>query len=296
MISFKLRIASVVATLAVLASLSAAQSAVFMTAFNGKEDGEGEGKDEISRIDELGNRHRQEDFQTVFGENYRRQTFFGEGEGEKEGEKGYDGLFNPEKTNLLVLDGGLLHGDYLQKFIEKNNDQLLKYVESGGNLLINASPIEDSKYSSFLGATVFSQRESWSNHLNSFEEKNPLINGPYGDVKDLTSKVAATGGIYTDGSEEKYGLKWNSLLYGDEKQTVLAETTFGKGHVILGTLGLNFSLPYGEDRESWHTFDRNLLAYSAGKGESAPGPEPGRMLVLGLGAAAMLRRRRAARK
>jgi hypothetical protein len=285
MISFNLRIASVVATLAVLASLSAAQSAVFMTAFNGKEEGEGEGKDEISRIDELGNRHRQEDFQSVFGENYRRQTFFGEDEKENEG------LFNPEKTNLLVLDGGLLHGDYLQKFLEKNSDQLLKYVESGGNLLINASPIEGSKYSSIFGTTVANDRELWSNHANSFDEKSPLLHGPYGDVKDLTSKVASTGGIYTDGSEEKYGVKWNGLLYGDDKQTILAETTFGKGRVILGTLALNFSLPYGEDREAWHTFDRNLLSYAGGKSESAPVPEPASMLALGLGAAALLRRR-----
>ena len=282
MFSFTLRIASVVAALAVLASLSAAQSAVFMTAFNGKEDGE---KDEISQIDELGTRHRQEDFQTVFGENYRRSTFFGEDEKENEG------LFNPEKTSLLVLDGGLLHGDVLQKFMEKNSDELLKYVESGGNLLINASPIEGSKYSSLFGTTVANDRELWSNHVNAFDEKSPLLNGPYGEVKDLTSKVASTGGIYTDGSEEKFGVKWNGLLYGDDKQTVLAETTFGKGRVILGTLGLNFSLPYGEDRESWHTFDRNLLSYAGGKGESAPVPEPASMLVLGLGAAGLLRRR-----
>jgi hypothetical protein len=253
------------AAFALVSAAASAQNVVYLTA----------SKDEHP----WGSETVEKDFDVVFGEKAWTHGTFDDGEG---------AYLNSEKTSLLVIEGGDWMAEGMAKYLQSHGDEIGKFVESGGSIIINAAPNVGTTID--LGKDLQIGYPSYSWGAKMADPESELFHGKFGEVKDLSSTYAAHAEVKW--SDE---LGFKSVLYGDDGQTILAGGSFGKGHAYIGGLTIPYSEAYSENAESWTAFNRNLL-YSAAnfRNGAAPVPEPASMAVLGLGALGMLRRRKKA--
>ncbi|CAN5498171.1 hypothetical protein BH11ARM2_BH11ARM2_30850 [soil metagenome] len=239
-----------------------------------------------------GSQTYKEDFNKVFGEKGWTESTF---------EKSDDSLFDPGKTNLLVIEGGDWMADQMAEYINKNEDRLAKFVYEGGHLIINAAPNTGGDIAMFGGAVGLhygwgdgDKREKDGGSFNFTATPNdyshPIFNGPFGQVKQLDGNYAGHATVW-----DKTGL-FQPLLTGENGGTMLAQAQFGKGTAFIGGLTTPWTEAYWGSSDQWHTFNQNFLAYSAGD-KFVPVtnavPEPTSMAFIGLGALALVRRRKA---
>jgi hypothetical protein len=105
------------AAFALVSAAASAQNVVYLTA----------SKDEHP----WGSETVEKDFDVVFGEKAWTHGTFDDGEG---------AYLNSEKTSLLVIEGGDWMAEGMAKYLQSHGDEIGKFVESGGSIIINAAP------------------------------------------------------------------------------------------------------------------------------------------------------------
>lgn len=259
-----------VVVLAALAASAAAQNVAYLSA-------------DTSR-GPWGSQTYHKDFDTVFGEKGWHESTF---------EKADESFFDPGKTDLLVIEGGDWMADQMAEYLNKNQDALAKFVYEGGRLVINAAPNTGGNIAMFGGAVGLSYGNEGDYNYNATptDFNQPIFNGPYGQVKSLEGNYAGHATVW-----DKTGL-FQPLLKGENGGTMLAQASFGSGFALIGGMTTPWAENYSSDPGQWHTYNQNLLAYAAnGKfaGASTEAvPEPTSLAAIGLGAMALIRRRRA---
>lgn len=179
--------------------------------------------------------------------------------------------------DFIFIDGG--DGATLEflDFVNANRADMENWVAAGGRLVIGAARWSNSDpFDLGFGVTL---NDAGSELGYAFDTSHPVYDGPFG---------FAAGDFEGDSLAHDYLTgDFTPLMYGEsgESEVLLAEKSYGSGHVIFHGLTLPF---FGED-EAWSpncgVFHRNLLFYGANV------PAPGALALLALAGLARRRRR-----
>jgi len=155
--------------------------------------------------------------------------------------------------DMIVLDGGDGATVEFIDFVNINRADMEAWTAAGGSLIIGAARWDD--YSDFdLG---FGMTLIYSGGLDGWADDvtHPVFDGPWG----ATGDYFYGSGLYHD---HIAGAGFTSLMTGDNGQPILAERSFGAGHVIAHGL----TLPFFGENSAWSdncwTMHRNLFAYA----------------------------------
>ncbi|RYG46348.1 PEP-CTERM sorting domain-containing protein [bacterium] len=222
------------------------------------------------------------DFNTVFGESGWRESTFATAD---------TSLFDPKETSLLVIEGGDWMADEMFGYLTQNSDALQKFVYDGGRLIINAAPNTGENIPMFGGGVGLSYNRGTDYNYTAtpIDFTHPVFAGPYGKVQSLEGNYAGHATVY-----DNTGL-FQPLLTGENGGTMLAQASYGSGFALLGGLTTPWAENNAFDSGQWRSFNQNMLAYAGGGDYSATQavPEPASLTAIGLGAMALIRRRRA---
>ena len=187
-------------------------------------------------------------------------------------------------TEFLFLDGSDSQANQFSSFLTTNQAALATYVSNGGTLILNSAPNQPGSFSMGFGAT-----------LN------------YGAGTSASSVAATTAGVASgifDGITKNYtggsfthayvsgGTGYISLLNDNSGRSAFGVKQVGNGFVGFGGMTLPF---FHQPAADSRTLLANMLTYVSSKENVNDVPEPGSMILIGLGLAgvALARRRKA---
>ncbi len=177
--------------------------------------------------------------------------------------------------HCIIMDGGDGADAEFNAFVGANRAAMEAFVAGGGNMLINAARWGSSPMVLDVGFGVFLDNNFAHNTGNAVIPGHPIYAGT---------------GTYFEGDylahDIVYGSGLTDLMFGATgPDVVLAEKSYGSGHVVIGGL----TLPFFGEHPLWTPntadFHRNLYHYVC----TVPAPSGLALLALGL---PMLRRRR----
>ena len=185
-------------------------------------------------------------------------------------------------TTFLYLDGGDSEANQFNSFIAGNLVGLTSYVSKGGTLILNAAPNEGGSFSLGFGATLnYDGGASGSSFVQATAAG--IASGIFANLS-----TDYTGSSFTH-AYISAGAGYTSLLNDDA-----GRSAFGVQKVGAGTVGFGgMTLPYFHNPDDSRQLLANMMGYVAAQAASEV-PEPGSMLLIGLGlaGAAFARRRK----
>ena len=164
-------------------------------------------------------------------------------------------LFSPS-TSFIFMEGSDNNADAMSAFLNANLTAMQDWVSSGGRLFLNAAPNEGGDINFGFGVTLNYDGDNFA--TSSAEAVNPaapIFNGPSTPVG-----TSWTGDWFAHATIAGTGL--NPLIENtDNGLIVLAETSFGQGHVLFG--GMTLPHFHSPQIQSDNLLD-NILSYGAG--------------------------------
>jgi uncharacterized repeat protein (TIGR03803 family) len=182
---------------------------------------------------------------TVFGENW--QTDYYE-------TVSPDALFSPS-TSFIFMDGSDTNADAMATFLDANLTAMETWVGNGGRLFLNAAPNQGGDINFGFGVTLIYNDEVFTTNAEAVNPSASIFNGPFTPVG-----TSWTGNWFAHGTISGTGL--NSLINdSNDGLSVLAETSFGLGHVLFG--GITLPEFHEPEPQGVNLLD-NILSYAAG--------------------------------
>jgi len=182
--------------------------------------------------------------------------------------------------DCVIMDGGDGADAEFNAFVNANRAAMEAFVAGGGNMLINAARWGSAPMVLDVGFGVFLDNNFPHDTGNAVDTNHPIYQGPFG----------VTGGFFDGDSlahDIVYGSGLTSLMFGSNgPDVILAEKSYGSGHVVFGGLTLPFFGEHPLWTDNTDEFHRNLYYYVCQV------PAPGTLAPLALGVLAALRRRR----
>ncbi len=187
-------------------------------------------------------------------------------------------------TEFLYLDGGDSEADEFSSFIAANLASLTSYVSNGGTLILNAAPNEGNSFSMGFGATL-----NYTGGSDSGSVSATAAGIASGIFNDLATNY--TGGSFTH-SFITGGADYISLLNDHSDRSAFGIKKVGTGTVGFGGMTLPYFHQPAADSSKLRA---NMMSFVAAQADIGEVPEPGSMLLIGLGlaGAAFARRRQA---
>ncbi|GIK18342.1 MAG: hypothetical protein AMXMBFR77_11300 [Phycisphaerales bacterium] len=188
-----------------------------------------------------------------------------------------NGIFT--NYDCIIMDGGNGADAEFNAFVNANRAAMEAFVAGGGKMLINAARWGSAPMVLDVGFGVFLDNNFPHDFGNAVDTSHPIYQGPFG----------VTGGFF-DGDylahDIVYGSGLTDLMFGSSgPDVILAEKSYGAGHVVFGGLTLPFFGEHPLWTDNTDEFHRNLYYYVC----NVPSPSGLAVLALGL---PMLRRRR----
>ena len=185
-------------------------------------------------------------------------------------------------TEFLFLDGSDGQAKQFSAFLATNNTALTTSVTNGGTLILNAAPNTGGSFSMGFGAT-----------LNYANGAGRVTATSAGIATGIFSNIVTT---YTGSSFSHAhitgGLDYISLLNDGSGRSAFGVKKVGNGMVGFGGM----TLPYfHQPSTASRQLLANMLTYVSAQENVSDVPEPGSMVLIGLGlaGAAFARRRKA---
>jgi hypothetical protein len=188
------------------------------------------------------------------------------------------GLF--KSYDCIVLDGGDGADSEFNAFIEANRGSMEAFVNGGGRMLINAARWGADPVDLDVGFGVTLQYGPGYSDGFAVDVNHAIFQGPFGATGDYFQGDGLSHDIVL-------GKDLTPLMYGGKgPDVILAEKSWGAGHVMVGGLTLPFFGEHGAWSANTKDFHRNLYTYFCKV------PSPGAAGLLGLAGLAAARRRR----
>ncbi|MGZ8289449.1 MAG: PEP-CTERM sorting domain-containing protein [Telluria sp.] len=183
-------------------------------------------------------------------------------------------------TRFLYLDGGDSSAVQFSTFLAANQAAIGSFVSNGGALFLNAAPNIGGSFSMGFG-TMLNNGNSTG---NAQATAAGVASGIFDDIVD-----AYTGGSFSH-AYVSGDASFVSLMNDHMGRSVFGGKEVGNGYVAFGGMTLPYFHGPGADSRLLRA---NMLNYVADQGNQVP--EPGSLLLvgLGLGIAALSRRRKA---
>ena len=187
-------------------------------------------------------------------------------------------------TTFLYLDGSDSQATQFNSFISGNLVGLTSYVSKGGTLILNAAPNQGGSFSMGFGATLnYNGGNTGSGNVSATSAG--VASGIFDGIGTNFTGSGFTHGFITGGAD------YVSLLNDDANRSA-----FGVQKVGAGTVGFGgMTLPYfhGPAADSRQLL-ANMMGFVSAQAQVSEVPEPGSMLLIGLGlaGAAFARRRK----
>ena len=183
-------------------------------------------------------------------------------------------------TEFLFLDGSDGQANQFSSFLAANLTALTTYVSNGGTLILNAAPNQGGSFSMGFGATLNYNGGSGSVTATTAGKATGIFaNLPTTYTGNNFSHASVTG-----------GLGYISLLNDGSGRSAFGVQKVGNGTVGFGGM----TLPYFHSAGGGQLL-ANMLTYVNAQEKVGDVPEPGSMVLIGLGlaGAAFARRRKA---
>lgn len=185
-------------------------------------------------------------------------------------------------TEFLFLDGSDAQAGQFSSFLASNQAALTAYVTNGGTMILNSAPNQGGSFSMGFGATLNNSNAAGTVYATQAGAASGIFNG---------IATTYTGNSFTH-AYVTGGAGYTSLLDDSSGHSAFGVQKVGNGTVGFGGMTLPyFHSPAADSR----TLLANMLTYVASQEQVNNVPEPGSMLLIGLGlaGAALARRRKA---
>jgi hypothetical protein len=179
-------------------------------------------------------------------------------------------------NSFAFLEGGDSNADELEAFLTSNISLIESWVAAGGSLFLNAAPNEGDGMSFGFGGVDLVYPAFSNDPVSAVDASHPIFTGP------LPTTTSFTGFFFGHG--EITGPALTSLMVDASNKVVLAERSFGLGHVIFGGMTTtNFHDPQPDA----FNLRANILTYGASQANQVSAvPEPTSVVVFAFGACA----------
>ncbi len=194
------------------------------------------------------------------------------------------GIFNPGAYKVLFFDGGDVLGGNFRSFLNTNRTALESWVAGGGSLFLNAA--RNTSFGDLdLGFGVTLKSEQYASSATAVNPNHPIFTAPNG-----TAGTSFTGFLFSHDYVTGAGI--TSLINNNFGNSVLAEKSYGLGHVLFGGMT---ATDFHEPQPQAQYLRANILSYAESKVGTKSVPEPGTvtgLLAIGsLGIGGMLKRK-----
>jgi hypothetical protein len=163
-------------------------------------------------------------------------------------------LLSPN-TRFIFMEGSDDSAQEMGTFLTNNMAAISKWVAAGGSLILNAAPNEGGNMNFGFGTTLIYPAFSLTDW--AVNAAHPIFNGPFVPVG-----TSFSGGYFAHAGISGSGL-FGLLTNTENAYPVLAEKTYGYGHVIFGGMTPPY---YHSPQPQSSNLLANLLAYGANQG------------------------------
>ncbi len=171
-------------------------------------------------------------------------------------------LFSSAYT-FIFLEGGDNTANSMENFLITNGTLIQNWVSNGGNLILNAAPNTGDGMSLGFGVNLnYNNVSTLSSTGTAADSTHVIFNGPYGQTG---SRFTGTRFSHATVS----GNDLTPLILGDVG-TVLAEMSYGQGHILFGGMTL---ASYHAPKPDAYNLLANIVAYGYDP-SLTPIPEP----------------------
>lgn len=183
-------------------------------------------------------------------------------------------------TDFIFMEGGDNNANELNAFLTANALALQSWVTAGGRLLLNSAPNEGGDIDFGFGVTL--TYPGFGSEAHAANAAHAVFNGPFGPVA-----TDYTGSAFSHAFVTGAGL--SAIILDENGKMSLAEKAVGAGLALFGGMTTdNFHDPHPQAAN----LRRNIIAYAANAVIDVEVDEPVTLALVGLGVAALARRRR----